>query len=79
MIREDCPPALGSTTTVPVPLFCPRIRFPDPAPFSVSELFPVVVTVGLVPARDIVEPFTVRFPPTVVNPPPVVKVEDPPV
>src|SRR5260221_5077734 len=36
-IREDCPPALGETTTVPLPELLPRLILPVPAKILVAE------------------------------------------
>src|SRR5947209_5408132 len=49
-----------------------KIVLPVPAAVNVSLLLPVVASVGFVPASEIVEPFTVKLPPKVVSPVPVV-------
>jgi hypothetical protein len=68
----------GASVFAPDPIRTPefesleRIRFPVPAEVRVRLLFAVVLTIGLVPAKDTEAPLTVRFPPSVVNPVPVV-------
>src|SRR5436190_2157863 len=49
-----------------------RIVLPLPAAVRVRLLLAVVLSVGLVPAKEIVLPLTVRLPPRVVSPVPVV-------
>src|SRR5260221_10353193 len=79
-IRVDCPPALGETTTVPLPELLPRLILPVPAKILVAEvllvepMLSVLIPVTSVPMLMlwVPDPLIVMSP--VVVPPPILVV-----
>src|SRR5260221_3371050 len=69
-IREDCPPALGETTTVPLPELLPRLILPVPAKVFVADVVLVEpILIVLIPVTS--EPMLrlwVPDPPIVMSP-----------